>query len=94
MGTDVTLAIDAEECDELKTAVGKTFGGNRLNNILSDWEAESELSILSRSSQDGKFIRVSDELFEVLCFRNFTKNGAFDITIGPLSSYGESPPSK
>ena len=25
MGTDVTLVIDAEECDELKTAVGKTL---------------------------------------------------------------------
>ena len=52
MGADVTLVIDAEECEELETAVSKTFAeGNRLNNILSDWEAGSELSILSRSSE-------------------------------------------
>ena len=89
MGTDVTFVIDAEECEELETAVGKAFAeGNRLNNILSDWEADSELSILSRSSQHGEFLKVSDELFEVLSFSkklSTQTDGAFDITIGPLS---------
>jgi len=89
MGTDVTLVIDADECEELQTAVGKTFAeGHRLNNILSDWEADSELSILSRSSKYGEYQRVSNELFEVLSFsRKLSKqtDGAFDITIGPLS---------
>ncbi|NDG99973.1 MAG: FAD:protein FMN transferase [Opitutae bacterium] len=89
MGADVTLVIDAEECEELETAVSKTFAeGNRLNNILSDWEAGSELSILSRSSEYGEYQRVSDELFEVLSFsRKLAKqtDGAFDVTIGPLS---------
>ena len=89
MGADVTLVIDAEECEELETAVTKTFAeGNRLNNILSDWEAGSELSILSRSSEYGEYQRVSDELFEVLSFsRKLAKqtDGAFDVTIGPLS---------
>jgi thiamine biosynthesis lipoprotein len=89
MGTDVILVVDAEKCEELQNAVGKAFvEGNRLNNILSDWEADSELSILSRSSRHGEYQRVSDELFEVLSFsRKLSKqtDGAFDITIGPLS---------
>ena len=89
MGTDVTLVIDAEESEELQTAVGKAFAeGNRLNNILSDWEADSELSIFSRSSRHGEYQRVSDELFEVLSFSrklSTQTDGAFDITIGPLS---------
>jgi len=89
MGTDVTLVIDADECKALQTAVAKTFAeGNRLNNILSDWEADSELSILSRSSQHGEFLIVSNELFEVMSFsKKLSKqtDGAFDITIGPLS---------
>ena len=89
MGADVTFVIDAEKCEELEIAVGKAFAeGNRLNNILSDWEADSELSILSRSSQHGEFLKVSDELFEVLSFSkklSTQTDGAFDITIGPLS---------
>jgi thiamine biosynthesis lipoprotein len=89
MGTDVTLVIDADECEELQTAVSKALAeGNRLNNILSDWEADSELSILSRSSRHGEYQRVSDELFEVLSFSrklSTQTDGAFDITVGPLS---------
>ena len=89
MGTDVTLVIDADDCSDLRDAVKYAYKeGNRLNMILSDWEADSELSVLSRSSQMGAYINVSKELFDVLSFSrdlSVQTAGAFDITVGPLS---------
>ena len=89
MGTDVTLIIDADDCSDLHDAVRHAYKeGNRLNMILSDWEADSELSVLSRSSRMGAYINISEELFDVLSFSrdlSVQTAGAFDITVGPLS---------
>jgi thiamine biosynthesis lipoprotein len=57
-----------------------------LNSILSDYDLDSELSRLSRSSGQGKKVRVSEELWFVLSRAQAlaeSSNGAFDITVGP-----------
>ena len=59
----------------------------QLNDILSDYDAESELSLLSRTSGHHKTVHVSDDLWQVLAqsqkYARLT-DGAFDITIGPV----------
>jgi FAD:protein FMN transferase len=58
-----------------------------LNAIMSDYETDSELSKLSRSSEEGSpEVRVSEDLWRVLepAQRLAAEtDGAFDITIGP-----------
>jgi thiamine biosynthesis lipoprotein len=62
-----------------------------LNNIFSDYLADSEASVLSASSfndQDDEYLEISAELLNVLKFsRELSKDtsGDFDITIGPAS---------
>lgn len=59
----------------------------RLNAVMSDYDPDSELMRLCRSSGPGKPVRVSPELQQVL--RNAAQlstrtGGAFDVTVGPL----------
>src|SRR5688500_14611983 len=58
-----------------------------LNAIMSDYETDSELSKLSRSSEEGSpEVRVSEDLWRVLEPAQelaAETDGAFDITIGP-----------
>ena len=58
-----------------------------LNAVLSDYDDESELSRLSRTSGSGKAVPVSDDLWAVLergqAMAERT-DGAFDVTVGPL----------
>jgi thiamine biosynthesis lipoprotein len=59
----------------------------QLNAIMSDYEYDSELSKLGRTSGSGQKVRVSDELWIVLKrSQEIAKasDGAFDITIAPL----------
>jgi thiamine biosynthesis lipoprotein len=58
-----------------------------LNAILSDYDSDSELSKLSRTSGQGKAVPVSDLLWKVLTrAQEFAvrSEGAFDVTVGPL----------
>ena len=53
MGTDVRILVDSNESDTLIKAVKSAYEeGNRLNKIFSDWDAESEISRFSKSSQE------------------------------------------
>ncbi len=59
-----------------------------LNRILSDYDPNSELSRLSATAASPESIHVSDDLWRVLEFSqqlSEKSNGAFDITIGPLT---------
>ncbi len=59
----------------------------QLNDILSDYDSESELSQLSRTSGSGKAVHVSDDLWRVLERAQFfakKSGGAFDVTVGPV----------
>jgi FAD:protein FMN transferase len=61
---------------------------DELNAILSDYEPESELNRLARSSGPGTPIEVSEPLFTVLAAARTVSrvsDGAFDVTVGPLT---------
>ena len=58
----------------------------QLNRVLSDYDPESELSRLSRSSPSEKGVPVSDPLWTVLARSQALAKqtgGAFDVTVGP-----------
>ena len=58
-----------------------------LNEILSDYRDGSEINRLSAQSGTGKWIRVSDELYDVLSISKKISRktkGTFDITVGPV----------
>jgi thiamine biosynthesis lipoprotein len=58
-----------------------------LNDILSDYEDESELNRLSRGSPHAEPVQVSDDLFRVLELSQLLAartEGAFDVSVGPL----------
>jgi len=58
----------------------------QLNDILSDYEADSELSRLSRTSGQGREIPVSEDLWRVIERAQAVaerSGGAFDATVGP-----------
>jgi thiamine biosynthesis lipoprotein len=61
----------------------------RLEAILSDYRADSELSRLSAAAPTESPVPVSDEMWEVLtravAFRD-SSDGAFDPTVGPLTT--------
>lgn len=59
----------------------------QLNAILSDYEYDSELSQLGRTSGSGRAVKVSEELWTVLKQSqkiSRASDGAFDITIAPV----------
>jgi thiamine biosynthesis lipoprotein len=61
----------------------------QLNDILSDYEYDSELSQLSRTAGEGREVQVSRELWTVLEFAqriSERSDGAFDVTVGPCVS--------
>ena len=89
MGTEVRIKVCAKDDQNLRNAIEATYTeGERLNTIFSDYEAQSEVSRFSKTSGSGKFFALSEELFEVLEYsQNLSRqsNGAFDVTVGPLS---------
>lgn len=59
----------------------------QLNDILSDYDAESELLQLVATAGQGKAVPVSDELWRVLVHAQAMAqrtDGAFDVTINPV----------
>jgi thiamine biosynthesis lipoprotein len=87
MGADFRIVLYAEEDNIAQLAATAAFAEiERLNEILSDYEAESELSLLSGTSGSGKAIPLSKDLWTVLsASQNLSKQtgGAFDVTVGP-----------
>ena len=58
----------------------------QLNDIMSDYDADSELSRLSRTSGQGLDVALSDDLWLVLLRAQTLaerSGGAFDVTVGP-----------
>lgn len=89
MGTQFKLIIYTTNPDKAQHIANQCINKiNQLNTILSDYEATSEISRLSATAGSGKKIKVSPELWTILKQSNFyakKSNGAFDISIGPLS---------
>lgn len=92
MGTrfQIILHTDKPEAEASEIAEKAFSRIGELNQIMSDYDEESELSQLSRTSGSGETVKVSRDLFTVLKesmrMAEMT-DGLFDITIGPMSSF-------
>lgn len=90
MGVPWTITVYAESDAAGRTAIAAGFAEvARLESLLSDYDPGSELSRLSALAPTAQPQRVSDDLWRVLEraveIRDAT-NGAFDPTVGPLTS--------
>jgi len=87
MGMLFTITLYATDQTAAQTASAAAFARvAALNQIMTDYDPESELMRLCRSPV-GEPVRVSAELFEVLAeAQRLAKlsEGAFDVTIGPV----------
>ncbi len=90
MGVPFRMVLYAPDHRTAETASKAAFQRiEELNQIMSDYEPDSELSLLSRTSGSGKAVPVSADLWKVLvCAQEFSKrsNGAFDVSVGPVIS--------
>ena len=88
MGVPVRILLYAPGEEAAKSAAQAAFERmQRLNDILSDYDQESELSRLSAAAGSGTAVAVSDDLWRVLAKAreiSVASEGAFDITIGPV----------
>ena len=88
MGLPFRITLFAPDEAAGKSAADAAFARvEELNGVLSDYDEESELSRLSRTSGSGRAVRVGDDLWRVLergqAMAERT-DGAFDLTVGPL----------
>ena len=90
MGVPFRITLYAPEEEAAKRAAEAGFARvAALNRIFSDYEDDSEITRLSRTSGSGHAVKVSDELWTVLLRAQVLAertDGAFDVTCGPLTS--------
>jgi len=88
MGTTFTLTFYAADEQIAREASREVHARlKELNSILSDYDPNSELSKLSRSSGSGRAVEVSDKLWKVLAASMrlaIRTDGAFDVSVGPI----------
>ncbi len=90
MGVPWTITVSSPDAALGRQAIAAAFAEiARVERVLSDYDAESELSRLATRAAQSEPISVSDDLWRVLVaaeeFRRRT-DGGFDITVGPLTS--------
>jgi thiamine biosynthesis lipoprotein len=88
MGVPVNIVVYSAGEPLANSAVHAAFDRIRqLNLIFSDYDDESEISRLCRTSGPGRPVSVSPELADVLAYSlevSRRSEGAFDVTVGPL----------
>ncbi len=87
MGSPFRLVLYASSDSLAEEAAGHAFARiEELNESLSDYRDGSEINRLSATSGSGKWIVVSDDLFNILFISKKISRrtrGAFDVTVGP-----------
>ena len=87
MGTLVKIKLYARDGGQARAAFRASFDRiARLDSILSDYQADSELNLVCRSAV-GRPVQVSRALFRVLEAAERLaeqSDGAFDVTLGPV----------
>ena len=87
MGLPFRIVLYATHAAEAEAAARAAFARvSALNDILSDYDTDSELSRLSRTAGEGRAVPVSLDLWRVLERAqeiSAATDGAFDITVGP-----------
>lgn len=88
MGTLFRIKLYARDEQQAQTAFQAAFERvAAIDNVLSDYQPESELSRLSVTAVQHP-VKVSDDLFKVISPAQHLAHetdGAFDITVGPLT---------
>ena len=88
MGVPFRITLYAPDEKTAKAAADAAFERVEvLNSILSDYDSDTEISRLSRTSGQGKVVPISNVLWTVLAKSQEIAektDGAFDVTIGPL----------
>ena len=90
MGVPWVITVHASDRESGEQAVAAAFTEiERLNGILSDYDADSELARLSAAAPTAEPVPVGDDLWRVLvaaeAFRE-RSGGGFDIAVGPLTT--------
>jgi len=87
MALPFRLVFYAADFEQARHAADAAFDRIRaLNDCLSDYDYDSELSRLSRTSGEGQAVAVSEDLWRVLeraVALSRRTDGAFDVTVGP-----------
>ncbi len=90
MGVPFRIVLYASDRPSADAAAQAAFARiQQLNDTLSDYDTDSELSRLSQTSGQGNAVRVSDDLWRMLeRSQQLARetDGAFDITCGPVVS--------
>jgi thiamine biosynthesis lipoprotein len=87
MGTVVEITVQHENPAIARKIINEAFAeGTRLQNLLSIYEKNSEVSMINRKAGIEE-VKVSEEVFSLIedahSYSELT-GGAFDITVGPL----------
>lgn len=89
MGTEVRIVMYANGKAQAQFAADLAYAHmDSLNGILSDYVPESELNHLSALAGSGEQMAISPPLWEILSTAEqlaVASEGAFDMSIGPLS---------
>tara|TARA_Y100001972_G_scaffold127890_1_gene186324 strand:+ start:3903 stop:4853 length:951 start_codon:yes stop_codon:yes gene_type:complete len=89
MGSLFRVVVYAEDSATVSALVQASFQGlDSLNLIMSDYLPNSELMQLSRSSGVGEYVKVSEDLKDILKLSEYWyswSGGIFDVTIGPIT---------
>jgi thiamine biosynthesis lipoprotein len=90
MGVPFRITLYAADEQTAKRVAEEGFARvAELNRVFSDYEDDSELTRLSRTSGEGRAVKVSNDLWAVLSRAQVLAertDGAFDVTCGPLTS--------
>jgi thiamine biosynthesis lipoprotein len=88
MGLPFRITLYAPDERTAKDASDAAFARiEQLNAVFSDYDSDSELSRLSRTSGSNRFVPVTTDLWNVLERAQALAaktDGAFDVTVGPL----------
>jgi len=89
MGVVFGISLYACNSEVANNAAEAAFARiHELNQVYSDYTADSELRQLCERSGPGQPVRISDDLLPVIAESlrlSRASNGAFDITVGPLT---------
>ena len=91
MGVPFRLVIRTEQGpDFAESAASKTWSRiEALNHVFSNYQTDSELSLLGQGSGRGLWVAVSPDLWELMIRSQrlaYLSDGAFDLTMGPLTA--------
>ena len=87
MGVPFRIVLYAPDVTKAEAGAKAAFARvSQLNGLLSDYEYDSELNRLARTSGSGQAVKLSGDLWRVLaCAQAMSRRseGAFDVTVGP-----------